>query len=131
MARKPTGNPNGRPPIPIDEDQFKKLCAIQCTEEEIAAWFRCSDDTLNNWCKKVYGVTFSEIYKVFSADGKISLRRIQFKLADKSPAMAIFLGKNMLGQTDKVEQTITEVEDLSSLAKMLRDGDDNNEEIDD
>jgi hypothetical protein len=33
--------------------------------------------------------------------------------------MAIFLGKQYLGQTDKVEQTITEVEDLAPLAAML------------
>lgn len=32
---------------------------------------------------------------------------MQWQLAEKSPAMAIFLGKNMLGQTDKVEQTQT------------------------
>jgi hypothetical protein len=35
--------------------------------------------------------------------------------------MAIFLGKNLLGQTDRVEQTVMEVEDLTSLADMLRD----------
>ena len=51
----------------------------------------------------------------------MSLRRIQFRLAENSVPMAIFLGKNWLGQTDKVEQTITEVEDLSALADMLRD----------
>ena len=33
--------------------------------------------------------------------GFISLRRKQFELAEKSPAMAIFLGKQYLGQTDK------------------------------
>ena len=35
--------------------------------------------------------------------GKISLRRAQFRLAEKSAAMAIFLGKNYLGQRDAVE----------------------------
>ena len=43
---------NGRPPIEIDKDQFEKLCGIQCTEEEISGWFKCSVDTLNRWCKK-------------------------------------------------------------------------------
>ena len=111
----------GRPPIPIDQKQFENLCAMQCTEEEIAAWFKCSIDTINNWCKKVYDKTFSDTYKVYSANGKISLRRAQMKLAEKSAAMAIFLGKNMLGQTDKMEQTVMEVEDLSTLAEMLRE----------
>lgn len=110
----------GRPPIPIDQKQFENLCGMQCTEEEIASWFKCSIDTINNWCKKVYGKTFSDTYKIYSANGKISLRRAQMKLAEKSAAMAIFLGKNMLGQTDRIEQTVMEVEDLSSLADMLK-----------
>lgn len=121
MGRKPTGNPMGRPPIKIDEDQFNKLCALQCTEEEIAAWFHCSVDTLNRWCKQMFDTTFAETFKEKSQFGKTSLRRFQFKLAEKNTAMAIFLGKNWLGQTDKMEQTVMEVEDLSSLAEMLRD----------
>ena len=122
MGRRPTGNPMGRPPIPIDKKQFENLCGMQCTEQEIASWFKCSIDTINLWCKKNYGATFTDTYKVYSANGKISLRRAQMKLAEKSAAMAIFLGKNMLGQTDRIEQTATiEVEDLSPLAAMLKD----------
>ena len=121
MARKPTGNPNGRPPIQIDQKMFENLCAIQCTEEEIAGVFECSIDTVNNWCKQTFGETFSDTYKIYSQKGKASLRRTQFKLAEKNPGMAIFLGKNWLGQTDKVEQTVMEVEDLSSLADMLKE----------
>ena len=41
--------------------------------------------------------------------------------------MAIFLGKNYLGQTDRFEQIVTEVEDLTPLAEMLRD----EQEVDD
>ena len=100
--------------------QFEKLCALQATIEEIAGFFDCDEDTVNAWCKRVYGETFSVVFKSKSAQGKLSLRRTQFKLAEKSAAMAIFLGKNMLGQTDKIEQTVMEVEDLSSLADMLR-----------
>lgn len=120
MARKPTGNPTGRPPIPIDETQFNKLCELQCTEEEIAGWFECSVDTLNNWCKRMFGYTFSETYRQKATRGKIALRRMQLKHAEKNPSMAIFLGKNWLGQSDKIEQTVHEVEDLSPLVEMLR-----------
>lgn len=110
----------GRPPKELDKKQFEKLCALQATIEEIAGFFDCDEDTVNAWCKRVYGETFSVVFKSKSAQGKLSLRRTQFKLAEKSAAMAIFLGKNMLGQTDKIEQTVMEVEDLSSLAEMLR-----------
>ena len=43
---------------------------------------------------------------------KIKLRQNQLKLSEKSAAMAIFLGKNYLGQTDHVEMTDTEALDI-------------------
>ena len=119
MGRKPTGNPTGRPPIKIDENQFKKLCAMHCTVDEIADFFDCHPDTVNHWCLRTFGESFSSMLKKFAAVGNISLRRYQFKMAERSVPMAIFLGKNWLGQTDRVEQTITEVEDLSPLVVML------------
>lgn len=96
-------NKMGRPIINIDKAQFENLCAMQCTEIEIASFFDCCDDTINNWCKKEYGMTFSDIYKIKSAKGKISLRRMQFKLAKTNASLSIWLGKQYLGQTDKIE----------------------------
>lgn len=95
--------PAGRPRIIIDQEQFEKLCSMQCTLDEIAGWFRCSKDTVENWCKRVYKQNFSEAYKKYSAGGKVSLRRHQFELAKKHPAMAIWLGKQYLGQKDSPE----------------------------
>jgi hypothetical protein len=90
----------GRPKIEIDEEQFEKLCGLQCTEEEIADFFNCSIDTVLRWCKETYGATFADAYKKHSSAGKISLRRNQFALSKKSATMAIWLGKQMLGQKD-------------------------------
>lgn len=90
----------GRPRKEIDEKNFKTLCKMQCTLVEIAGFFDCCEDTIESWCKRTYGQNFSEVYKTASANGKISLRRTQFELAEKSPAMAIFLGKQYLGQRD-------------------------------
>ena len=96
--------PAGRPNTPIKKDEFEKLCAMQCTLEEIAGFFDCCDDTINNWCKDTYGDNFSGVFKNKSTKGKISLRRTQFKLAEKSTPMAIFLGKQYLGQKDVIEE---------------------------
>lgn len=87
----------------FDQKIFEGLCSIMCTEEEICYLFDCCEDTLNSWCKRIYKKTFSEAHKKFSAGGKISLRRAQFQLAKKSTAMAIFLGKQYLGQKDVVD----------------------------
>lgn len=121
MARKPTGNPNGRPPKQLDQKTFENLCRIQCTEREIASVFECSIDAVCDWCKRTYGATFADTFKMYADQGKASLRRTQFRLAEKNAPMAIFLGKQILGQTDKVEQTVHEVENLLPLADMLRD----------
>lgn len=95
------GKKRGRPRKEIAKLEFEQLCKIQCTETEICGIFGICEDTLNAWCKRIYKQTFSEVYKIYAQDGKVSLRRMQFNLAKKSPAMAIFLGKNMLGQSDE------------------------------
>lgn len=103
----------GRPRKEIDLEQFKKLCGLQCTLAEIAGFFDCSEDTIENWCKRELGRGFSDAFKEWSASGKISLRRNQFRLAEKSASMAIFLGKNYLGQRDNIE-----IEDNAALDKL-------------
>lgn len=113
----------GRPKKEINQEMFEKLCGIMCTLEEIAGIFNCSEDTIENWCKTTYSCTFSEVYKRFSATGKSSLRRMQFKLAERSAAMAIWLGKQYLGQKDTVEIENKEaLERLDSILQGLKDG---------
>lgn len=100
-----------RPRKEINQEQFENLCFIQCTLDEVAGWFKCSEDTIERWCKREYGLRFADAFKRFSQGGKISLRRSQFKLAEKNAAMAIFLGKQYLGQRDFVETTANDIPD--------------------
>lgn len=106
----------GRPKTNIDKSNFEKLCQMQCTLEEIAGFFDCCDDTINNWCKEVYDDNFSGVYKKKSMAGKIALRRNQFKIAENNASMAIFLGKQYLGQRDNIE---VEHKDLSKVEELL------------
>lgn len=109
-------NKGGRPKKEIDKKQFESLCAMQCTKDEICYFFDNIDEkTLTRWCKDTYGMGFSDIYKVKSVNGKISLRRYQFELAKKSAVMAIFLGKNYLNQRDNFPEEI----DTSEINKSL------------
>lgn len=101
----------GRPKKYIDQEQFEKLCAMQCTLEEICAWFNVQDDTLNSWCKRTYKKTFSEVFKQKRGLGKISLRRSGFELAQHNPAVHIFYAKNFLGMTDKIETQVAVISD--------------------
>ena len=109
----------GRPRIEIDFEQFRKLCAIQCTFSEIASWFKCSEDTIENWCKRELKKNFSDAYKTYSADGKISLRRYQFKMAEHNVSMAIWLGKQWLGQ--KEMQSVEVSENVDETIKRMNE----------
>lgn len=101
----------GRPKKPIDKKQFENLCGLQCTEEEIADFFDCSVDTIGRFCKREYHETFAEVFNKKRSVGRISLRRTQFKLAEKYPTMAIFLGKQYLDQKDRIEATVADISD--------------------
>ena len=117
----------GRPRKEINKTEFEKLCFLQCTEREFCSWFDVSDETLNKWCKENYdGRTFLAVFKEKRENGLISLRRTQFQLAEKSPAMAIFLGKNLLGQTDKMEQTVNDVSEHKGITINFADKGDSN-----
>lgn len=111
---KTKGAKNGKYGAKIDKAQFEKLCAILCTEQEICGYFDVSHDTLNRWCHQEYGLTFTETFEQKCTIGKISLRRIQFKQAETNPSMAIWLGKQILGQTDQIETTVTERIEVSN-----------------
>lgn len=93
-----------RPSKTIDKEQFEKLCSYLCTQGEIADFFHVSVDTISRWCKKTYGGSFADIYKKYTGTAKCTLRRYQMQLAAINPTMAIFLGKQYLGQTDRPVQ---------------------------
>lgn len=90
-----------RPQINIDKEIFENACTLQCTQVEIARLFGCSVDTIDRWCKRTYGESFAELYNKLSEGGKMSLRRNQMKLSETNATMAIWLGKQWLGQRDK------------------------------
>lgn len=103
--RKPRPK-EGRPEITFTDkqwDEFDKLCSLQCTKVEICEWFKITDKTLDRLIADKYKTSFSDIFAQKRSVGKISLRRTQFEMAQTSPAMAIFLGKNYLAQADKQE----------------------------
>lgn len=110
--------------------QFENLCSLQCTEEEICSVMNVSDKTLNRLLKEHYKMDFSEAHKKYSAVGKISLRRTQFKMAERSDRMAIWLGKQYLGQKEperERSEQITDIEDMSAIRKAVFGGDDNSD----
>ena len=110
----------GRPRKQIDKKQFEQLCKLQCTITEVCCFFDCDDKTLSKWCNETYGMSFSEIFRIKRGAGQLSLRRYQFQLAEKNPTMAIWLGKQYLGQRDAVEVEHKNNEFLEALTDLTR-----------
>jgi len=106
-----------RPRIEIDKTEFEKLCALQCTLIEIASFFKCSEDTIEKWCRREYKMGFTDIFHLKRGLGKVSLRRSQFRMAETNPTMAIWLGKQYLGQTEKQEIAVA-VQDDETIKAM-------------
>jgi hypothetical protein len=80
-------------------NSLRALASILATTKEIAAVLGVHEDTLFEAFKRE--PRLREIYMSGRETGKASLRRVQFDLAKRNAAMAIFLGKNLLGQSDQ------------------------------
>ena len=107
-----------RPKKKISQKQFESLCAIQCTKEEICDVLDVTEKTLNNWCKEIYGTSFSLVFKQKRALGKASLRRNQWKLAEKgNSTMQIWLGKQILNQSESPLQDEIKLKELELKEK--------------
>jgi hypothetical protein len=88
----------GRKPVPIDTAELEKLSVLQCTNAEIAAWFGCSERTIEKRSKEP---ELAEVIARGKGKGRISIRRAQMKLLESgNAAMGIWLGKQFLGQRD-------------------------------
>lgn len=112
----------GRKNIEIDKTKFEKLCALQCTLDEISGFFDCSEDTIERWCKRTYKKGFAEVFAIKRASGKLSLRRSQMKMAETNPTMAIWLGKQYLGQRDNkdvVVKQVIEQEQIDEVEELI------------
>lgn len=80
--------------LDINPEQVQKLAAIGCTDKEIGEIVGCSHDTLTR--------RFKEQLVIGRANGKASLRRKQWEIAlGGNVSMLIWLGKQVLGQSDK------------------------------
>tara|TARA_R110000824_G_scaffold194375_2_gene376983 strand:+ start:1457 stop:1798 length:342 start_codon:yes stop_codon:yes gene_type:complete len=86
----------------IDPEEVEKLASIGATNVEIASFFGCDPSLISK--------NFSSIITKARESGKIRLRQWQMRAAQNgSVPMLIWLGKNMLNQSDQVSTTIIDV----------------------
>jgi hypothetical protein len=88
----------GRKSARIDLAELEKLCALQCTDEDLAAFFGVTVRTIE---RRRQRPAFAAAMEGGRAKGRLSVRRSLFAQANNgNTAAAIFLAKNLLGYRD-------------------------------
>lgn len=89
-----------RPKKNIDPALVEKLAAINCSYAEIGASVGCDSSTLTR--------RFAQVIERGREQGKMSLKRKMWETAHGgNVTMMIWLSKQMLGYTDKVDQNLS------------------------
>lgn len=105
---KPERNKGGRPKKEIDLKELEKLCEINPTLEEIAAYFRCDIRTISRRIEKE--PTFRELIERGRALYKASQRR-----AFAAAARRVGTGRSMNGDSSMVIFQARQSADLGGL----------------
>jgi hypothetical protein len=115
---KKNKKPVGRPKTEIDSEKLEELSALNCTMPEIAAYFRVPLRTLEDRVRADQNL--KDIIEKGRKDGMISVRRKQFQIMDQdnNVTMAIWLGKQLLGQRDK-HDVVTEDKSSQKLTEAF------------
>jgi hypothetical protein len=108
----------GRPKKAIDSELLRSLARLGCTWDEIAAVLQIARGTFSARMKEK---KYRDAYDRGIAEGNTSLRRAQYDSAVGGNAtMMIWVGKNRLGQTDRVEtKNETTIHDDSNALDKL------------
>jgi len=108
----------GRPKTFINLEELEKLCRLNCTMPEIASYFDIPLRTLED--KYTNDAEIRKTIDKGRNQGKLSLRRKQIQIMDETnnSTMAIWLGKQLLGQRDK-HDIITEDISTNKLSEAL------------
>ena len=90
-----------RKKIEVDPEQVRQLARLGCTWDEIAGVLKIGRTTLT---ARMREKKYRDAYEQGVAEGDVSLRRAQYDSAMKGKTgMLVWLGKNRLNQTDRVE----------------------------
>lgn len=93
-----------RPRKKIDENQLKGLCRLKPTLKDCAAFFDCSEDTIERACRRLGASSFADFRDKNMVHTRFSIIRTAIKKAENGDnIMLIFCLKNICGWVDRVE----------------------------
>lgn len=110
-----------RPRKEIDEAQLEALCRLNPTLKDVAAFFKCSEDTIERRCVEFGYKDFADARQQNMVHTRLNLIRKAVEMGSNGNVpMLIFSLKNLCGWTDKQEN----VHDISKIEIKI-DQDDN------
>lgn len=101
--------------VDLNLEQLEQLAAMACTQEEVAAFFGVTQQTIS---RKLAQRKYSEVWERGLGRGRISLRRRQLK--KDTTAMLIWLGKQHLGQREAPHNDATAMATVDDWLKKLK-----------
>ena len=111
----------GRPKIKMSLEEVENLSRLNCTMEELAAYFGVDVRTVQLRAQRE--PKFREAIERGQAKGRLSIRRQQIRLMEQGNAtMAVWLGKQLLGQRDRLEAEVTMKDGDMTLEQLLATG---------
>jgi hypothetical protein len=119
-----------RPRKEIDEAQLKGLCRLKPTLRDCAAFFECSEDTIERRVKELGYESFEAFRDQNMVHTRFSLVRKAIQKAEGGDnTMLIFSLKNLCGWSDKIETinpkdapTEELLSEIERLTKKVREG---------
>ena len=108
----------------INKDKFEAALKVGMNDEGILNLFCINLAALYKWVKMVYKTHHPVVQiKKIRAEGELAFRANQFKLAQKNPALSIWIDKTWYGRKDESEDDIpmNDTEDLNPLLELLRE----------
>jgi len=91
----------------IDQNQMAALCRMKPTKTDVAAFFQCSEDTVENRVKEWGYGSFSVFREENMVHTRFSIIRKAIEKAEKGDnVMLIFTLKNLCGWKDKWENEL-------------------------
>ena len=113
----------GRPRVRIEPKTLEQLARLLCTYEEAAAFFGVTERTI---IRRLKEPKLAEAWEVGRANGKLSLRRLQFRHAQMANSagvqMTIHMSKHHLGETDKAALELSgKVDSMVEVNTSARD----------
>jgi len=103
-----------RPKIKIEQHQLEALCRLNPTLKDCAAYFKCSEDTIERRSKEWGYKTFADLKEQNMVYTRLGLIRSAVKKAENGDnIMLIFCLKNLCGWSDKREDTVNQNQNIS------------------